>query len=510
MTRRAGLPDVSCSSRRMPRVSSRDRRVHRRSDRCRRATARGRRGPAHALIDGIDGIASAASASALVWTPACTRPPGGRPLRTSAPPWNASSPSCPPITPACPSGRSPARSASPSSSRARTRSPAQLGGQHDRALFAATERRWTRRTCCISTGADHRRYWPTTADVRTHPHRLGAVRYERVLSGLTLRSRRSIPLLAADLVARCAKRWGLPAAVGFAVRPRIDFTCRNHPRYTRRIRPCSGRASRSVSNRPSATTRSTTCRETYVVTGDALECISPPHPADRRAVSLDNVSRLWCLRCLPCRELHRQPELAFAEHRTAAWWSANSPASAYLTGPRRRYRRGGPAVQARLSARSCCAPHGRPAGRSGRRAPLQLHVPGVTHTCGHYGHVAILLAVLEVLAAVPAWPSRIIACFNRRRNHQQVSRVVEAQPTTGCDDFARYLATAPGCYFRVGCAPVGGAGQPHHHPAFDLDETSLAVGVEVLARSALLALAAFSPRSVAGDRARGPRRDVVP
>jgi amidohydrolase len=74
-----------------------------------------------------------------------------------------------------------------------------------------------------------------------------------------------------------------------------------------------------------------------------------------------------------------------------------------------------------------------------------------------------------------------------RRASADSARVAEVRPgvpTTGCDDFARYLETTPGCYFRVGAAPASGP-VPHHHPRFDLDEEALAVAVEVLVRAAL-------------------------
>ncbi|MFC7622668.1 M20 family metallopeptidase [Microlunatus sp. GCM10028923] len=69
----------------------------------------------------------------------------------------------------------------------------------------------------------------------------------------------------------------------------------------------------------------------------------------------------------------------------------------------------------------------------------------------------------------------------------RVAEVRAGIPTTGCDDFARYLEAAPGCYFRVGAAPATGP-VAHHHPRFDLAEESLSVAVEVLARSAFRVL----------------------
>jgi amidohydrolase len=58
------------------------------------------------------------------------------------------------------------------------------------------------------------------------------------------------------------------------------------------------------------------------------------------------------------------------------------------------------------------------------------------------------------------------------------------------DDMALFLDAAPGCYFLVGAGnPERGITAPHHSPRFDIDEDSLPIGVEVLARAALEYLA---------------------
>lgn len=58
--------------------------------------------------------------------------------------------------------------------------------------------------------------------------------------------------------------------------------------------------------------------------------------------------------------------------------------------------------------------------------------------------------------------------------------------TTGSDDMAYFLQSAPGCYFIVGAHnPEKGAKFPHHHPRFNIDEDALPVGVEMLTRAAL-------------------------
>jgi amidohydrolase len=58
------------------------------------------------------------------------------------------------------------------------------------------------------------------------------------------------------------------------------------------------------------------------------------------------------------------------------------------------------------------------------------------------------------------------------------------------DDMALFLDAAPGCYFLVGAGnPERGITAPHHSPRFDIDEESLPIGVEVLARATLEYLA---------------------
>jgi len=67
-------------------------------------------------------------------------------------------------------------------------------------------------------------------------------------------------------------------------------------------------------------------------------------------------------------------------------------------------------------------------------------------------------------------------------------KVTEGKPAMGSDDMSLFLNERPGCYFWVGVAPPGKEAQPHHHPAFELDEGGLEVGVRVGLRSLLKAL----------------------
>jgi amidohydrolase len=57
--------------------------------------------------------------------------------------------------------------------------------------------------------------------------------------------------------------------------------------------------------------------------------------------------------------------------------------------------------------------------------------------------------------------------------------VSEGDPVMASDDMSLFLQKRPGCYFRVGIAPLDGRPHPHHAPEFEMNEGGLAVGVRV-------------------------------
>ena len=60
------------------------------------------------------------------------------------------------------------------------------------------------------------------------------------------------------------------------------------------------------------------------------------------------------------------------------------------------------------------------------------------------------------------------------------------KPTLGGEDFAYFLERVPGCFFLLGARnEEKGINAPHHNPFFDLDESVLALGVELMVRSTL-------------------------
>ena len=62
-----------------------------------------------------------------------------------------------------------------------------------------------------------------------------------------------------------------------------------------------------------------------------------------------------------------------------------------------------------------------------------------------------------------------------------------ARSSMGSEDFACYLEKIPGVMFRLGCATDLAAVTPLHTPTFDVDEVALDLGVEVLARTVIMA-----------------------
>jgi amidohydrolase len=67
--------------------------------------------------------------------------------------------------------------------------------------------------------------------------------------------------------------------------------------------------------------------------------------------------------------------------------------------------------------------------------------------------------------------------------------VIRPEPLTGSDDVAYFWQKVPGCYAFVGSArPEWSPAPAHHNAKFDLDESSLAIGADLLVRCARKAL----------------------
>jgi amidohydrolase len=57
--------------------------------------------------------------------------------------------------------------------------------------------------------------------------------------------------------------------------------------------------------------------------------------------------------------------------------------------------------------------------------------------------------------------------------------------TMGGEDMSHFLSKVPGCFAFVGSARADGTSSPHHSPTFDIEEASLVIGAELLARTAV-------------------------
>ena len=65
------------------------------------------------------------------------------------------------------------------------------------------------------------------------------------------------------------------------------------------------------------------------------------------------------------------------------------------------------------------------------------------------------------------------------------ANVIDDVRTMGGEDFSSFLRAVPGCFIAIGSRNTArGLTYGHHHPRFDVDEESLAIGAEVLLRTA--------------------------
>ena len=113
------------------------------------------------------------------------------------------------------------------------------------------------------------------------------------------------------------------------------------------------------------------------------------------------------------REIHAEPELGFAEHRTAALVADKLEGWGYAvergvggTGVVGRLVRGGGERRLGLRADMDALPMAEDSGR-----PWASRRPGVMHACGHDGHTAMLLAAARRLAEDSGWSGTLVLVF---------------------------------------------------------------------------------------------------
>jgi amidohydrolase len=92
----------------------------------------------------------------------------------------------------------------------------------------------------------------------------------------------------------------------------------------------------------------------------------------------------------------------------------------------------------------------------------------------------------------PGYPAVVndLHAVERVRRHAAIvvgaANVVDPAPMAAAEDFAYFLHQAPGAFAFIGAGNVArGITAPHHAPQFDIDESVLTIGAELLARIAL-------------------------
>ncbi|RMF21546.1 MAG: amidohydrolase [Deltaproteobacteria bacterium] len=136
--------------------------------------------------------------------------------------------------------------------------------------------------------------------------------------------------------------------------------------------------------------------------------------------------------------------------------------------------------------------------------PEQVHLRGTARTHSHAATSRVEQRILEIASGIAgATGARIEVEFKRgpdavvndaavtdccRRAAADVLGAdnIEDIPAAsmGGEDFADYLAHAPGCLMRLGVGRPDGSTEMLHSPRFDLDESAIGIGARILARAA--------------------------
>ena len=66
-----------------------------------------------------------------------------------------------------------------------------------------------------------------------------------------------------------------------------------------------------------------------------------------------------------------------------------------------------------------------------------------------------------------------------------IKNVERCEPQPPSEDFAYYAKTIPGTFIYAGAAPENGEIHPHHHPKFNISESSMRVSAEAVGLTVL-------------------------
>jgi amidohydrolase len=127
-------------------------------------------------------------------------------------------------------------------------------------------------------------------------------------------------------------------------------------------------------------------------------------------------------------------------------------------------------------------PHPRSRGARDGRATIAEVATGVCQALG-------ATAVVDYQRGVPATvndPRAVAIIRDAAREVVGEERLIDPPPQMGGEDFSYFVIERPGAMFFVGSNnPERGLTWGHHHPKFDIDEESLAIGAETMARSVI-------------------------
>lgn len=108
----------------------------------------------------------------------------------------------------------------------------------------------------------------------------------------------------------------------------------------------------------------------------------------------------------------------------------------------------------------------------------------IVENCARAGRCEGELKIFE--DRVPATVNHPKLTLIVREIASSITRVVEAKPTMGAEDFSFYSRVAPATYAFLGVRnELKGATFPHHHPKFNIDEDALWVGTAIHAAVAV-------------------------
>jgi len=100
---------------------------------------------------------------------------------------------------------------------------------------------------------------------------------------------------------------------------------------------------------------------------------------------------------------------------------------------------------------------------------------GATYKLDYIRQTVPLVNTAEISDLVADYAAEVVGVENVVRD--------DSVRTMGGEDMAYFLERVPGCYFFLGTRNEStGMIHPHHSPRFDIDESALAIGVEIMTR----------------------------